>query len=691
MKYMLLDCLSRRSLSCRKSISLTIVAAAMLASSLAFAQTSQVPEELPLSGSAYVIAGEAYEAFGRGDYGVAISKAREAIRQRPDVARLRVLLVLSLEAAGQIENAKTTAEQFIAAGDTTAELSGHLARIEGHLSEKAVSPANETPAQQPVVNAAADAANKAYQSFNQKNWKDAIIRAREAMRLAPDNRDYRLLLVNSLIAAGETFVAEKEISSILLQFGPDRSLLQQRGYLRQKAGSPVAAANDFENALKMAGSAKDKRLLRLSLADARIAAKQPQRALDALAPFSDEKSYDVTSRRGFALSALGQKKEALEAFTLAAQDAPTPSQRDVIIASKIGTLADLDEMGEARAVLGEALTEGQLGTLSSFERPYLALRSEDFTTADMLFKAEQEQGRLKGKALIDAAYTAKKVFDNKRAGNLMRLSIDAYEAGQISLEPQYVFGLRREVADMTRNWGAYASVVYGSVGVMPGATFVPISGGNVTQSIKEIYWRPPVIGYRNGALFELFVRSFTTLDDDTGGPVGVSTMQGSVGARWKPFSNYNVVLEASRLFPIGKDSREDTLLRIAFSESRGTDLRVDVPSWWMGQIYAEAGRYLEEKQNIANIEARAGHSIRIDGISNRLVLSPFVAVNANFDSLLETKWAVGVGPGVNVRYWFREDKYTAPMSYIDLNVQYRFKIEGDKRAEGLSAGLLFAY
>jgi len=663
----------------------------MLASSLAFAQTTQVPEELPLSGPAYTIASEAYEAFSRGDYGVAAAKAGEALRQRPDVARLRVLLVLSLEASGQVETAQHTAEQFIAAGDTSAELSGHLKRIQERLAEKTAPSMHDVPAQAIVVDAAAQAANKAYQAFNQKDWGTAVIQAREATRLAPDNRDYHLLVINALVAAGEIPLAEKEISSALSQFGPDAGLLRQRGYLRQKTGNPGAAANDFENAMKLTAGAKDKRLLRLSLADAAIAAKQPQRALDALAPFGNEENYDVTSRRAFALTALGRKKEALEAFTLAARDAPTSSQRDVIIAARIGILADLDQMGEARATLEEALAEGQLETLSSFERPYLALRSEDFKTADMLFKAEQEQGRLKGKAMIDAAYTAKKVFDNKRAEDLIRSSIDAHEAGQLSLEPQYVFGLRREVADMTRVWGAYASVIYGSVGVMPGATFVPISGGNITQTIKEIYWRPPVMGYRNGSLFEVFVRSFTTLDDDTGGPVGISTMQGSVGARWKPFSNYNVVLEASRLFPIGRNSREDTLLRVAFSESRGTDLRVDIPSWWMGQIYAEAGRYLEEKQNIANIEARAGHSIRMDGISNRLVLSPFVAMNANFDSLLATKWAVGVGPGVNLRYWFREDKYTAPMSYIDVNVQYRFKIDGDKRAEGLSAGLLFAY
>lgn len=43
--------------------------------------------------------------------------------------------------------------------------------------------------------------------------------------------------------------------------------------------------------------------------------------------------------------------------------------------------------------------------------------------------------------------------------------------GKLQLDPQYLFGLRREVAELTRTWGAYALVSYGPVGV--GARFVP--------------------------------------------------------------------------------------------------------------------------------------------------------------------------------------------------------------------------
>ncbi|MDP1998694.1 MAG: hypothetical protein Q8K22_03765 [Rhodoferax sp.] len=43
---------------------------------------------------------------------------------------------------------------------------------------------------------------------------------------------------------------------------------------------------------------------------------------------------------------------------------------------------------------------------------------------------------------------------------------------------------------------------------------------------------------------------------------------------------------------------------------------------------------------------------------------------------------MGMGPGLNFRYWFNDDFYTAPRSFVDLSLQYRFKLQGDERAQG---------
>jgi hypothetical protein len=55
------------------------------------------------------------------------------------------------------------------------------------------------------------------------------------------------------------------------------------------------------------------------------------------------------------------------------------------------------------------------------------------------------------------------------------------------------------------------------------------------------------------------------------------------------------------------------------------------------------------------------------------------------------KTSAGIGPGVSLRRWFREDVYTAPRSYWDLTVQYRARLTGDDRMRGLYVNGLVNY
>ncbi|HWV09365.1 MAG TPA: bacteriophage N4 adsorption protein A, partial [Pseudomonas sp.] len=109
---------------------------------------------------------------------------------------------------------------------------------------------------------------------------------------------------------------------------------------------------------------------------------------------------------------------------------------------------------------------------------------------------------------------------------------------------------------------------------------------------------------------------------------------------------------------------------------------------------------------------RVGRSYRLDAISDRLVLFPYAVVGADWlwnknrasaniqgesfsvDQLGNgSSWSLGAGPGFNVRYWFREDHYNAPRSYLDLTTQYRFNIGGGSadRARGLFINLTLSY
>ncbi|PWV83643.1 NfrA family protein [Phyllobacterium myrsinacearum] len=727
-------------------------------------QAGSTEDELPLTGPAYEIAKEAYDAFARHDYGVAAARVREAIRQRPDVGRLRTLLVQALAAAGQSEDARREALQ--AADDPLLSPASRAALKNLAVTDKKPSepPVNASPAQgsgapsqatpayqaadaayraydrrdydtavskareavdldpsnaayhtllanalaaqklairqraldtsaaQASVQSPADrAANAAYAAIRRQRYGEALGFAREAVRRAPDNRNFRLLLIQTLVQNRRQSDALVETGRAISRFGRTSDLLRQRGVLKAGLGDQKGAFDDFSAALQLPGSKDSKRFLRLALADAALASSHPEAAFAALQPFGASAEYAVWIRRGRALQLMKDFAGAEAALARAQQMAATPPERDEVAAARIGLLNAENKKREAAGLFAASRAAGQFATLNTVSLGYLATQAGDDATAHEAFQLAKRKGELHGSQLIDAAYAARRVYSNEEAVSLLHQAIDAQEQGEFNLEPQALFGLRRETADLTREFGAYSTLSYGSSGVSNG-TFQPLSNsGRILQLGSEVYWRPPVIGYRDGATFEFFARQFTTLTDSLNGPTGFSTTQGSVGARWKPFSRYNFVLEASKLFKIGKYSRNDTLLRAALSDGFGTDLRVDVPAWWTGQYYAEAGRYVESGQNIANGEARLGRSFRMDSIDDHLVLTPFVAVAANFDSDLANEFALGAGPGLNARYWFREDKYRAPMSYVDLTVQYRVRVAGDDRAGGVFAGLSVAY
>ena len=55
-------------------------------------------------------------------------------------------------------------------------------------------------------------------------------------------------------------------------------------------------------------------------------------------------------------------------------------------------------------------------------------------------------------------------------------------------------------------------------------------------------------------------------------------------------SQHNMVLSFSRVF--GSNTASNWLAQAAYSLDQGTDLRVDVASWWTTRVACEVGRYL---------------------------------------------------------------------------------------------------
>ncbi|MFJ9450194.1 tetratricopeptide repeat protein [Herbaspirillum sp. NPDC101397] len=475
---------------------------------------------------------------------------------------------------------------------------------------------------QPPRDRGYDEATLAYQALDSKDYVAASMHARKAIAAAPQNRDYRVLLLDALTDANDFAAAEQAANDALAQGqGQDAVLLAQRGAIRERLGKAAAAREDYAEALALGGL-------------------------------------------------------------------PPTMQIDL--------LAHLNRRTEARKVFDEARRSGALDQLSPLELAYLASSAGDDAAAHAAFSEADRSGKLPDQALDDAAFAATRAHDDRSALAYFKRSIDAAnDTNPANKSAQQQFDTRRAVSTIDREFGFIASLTRSgggpsagsaaAAGAQPGA-----SGNNGSlQAGAEAYWRP--FGYRNGSTVEIFGRVFQTLQDKSRGATGTQTAQATVGARWKPWSSQNVVVSFGRLIPIGSQASSDWLAQLAYSDGIGTDLRVDRLSWWTTQWYAEAGHYLQHPQTYGLASLQAGRSFRLDGVDPRLVVFPHLTLNTDYNSLNQQRSATGIGPGVNLRYWFREDAYHAPRSYVEVSLQYRMKISGDERARGFFMTTTLSY
>ncbi len=391
----------------------------------------------------------------------------------------------------------------------------------------------------------------------------------------------------------------------------------------------------------------------------------------------------VLARRGSIRKRLGNDAGANEDFSAAlatGQLAP---------AAEIGALADLGRKSEARSRFAQLQAGGELRNASDLDLAYLAARIGDDAAARESFARADAAGKLPETSLQDSAYTALRAGRDSEAVEYFKRTIDAADSLKLRLEPQMLFNTRRAVADITREGGVIASLIYrgGGSGLVSGFGATPGIVGNKTAQLGvEAYWRP--FGYRNGRYVEVFARGFETLYSQVGGATGGDSLQTALGIRWKPFSTHNAVLSLSRVFT--KGAEDDWLAQAAYSLDLGTDLRVDVSDWWTTRVAAEVGHYMHNPQTYGLASAQVGKSFRMAG-DGKTVVFPHAVAAAEYNSRLVDKLSVGAGPGVSLRHWFREDKYAAPRSYVDFSLQYRFHLSGDERAKGLFLTSLISY
>lgn len=476
-------------------------------------------------------------------------------------------------------------------------------------------------------------ASAAYKAFDDGRFPDAAVSAGKAVELAPGNRDYKLLQLSALMRAGDLTAADEVATSLLAEAPKNARLLVQRGQIRQQLDQVERAQADFSAALDASAEAK------------------------------------------------------------AAGASPLVASNSLPAAVEMGLLVDVGRRPEAKLRFDQAVAAGGAGELAGVpdtEQAYLGVRVGNDTAALAAFDRADATGKLANTSYQDAAFSAIRARQDDQAVGYFKRAIDDAGALRLRMEPRLLFDTRRAVAEVSREGGVIASLTYR--GAVSGLGVTPGVGTDSLQAGVEGYWRP--WGYQNGEYVELFARAFQTLYSKGGGAKGPGTLQAAVGIRYKPFTSQNLVASFSRAFaPSG--GRNDWLAQLGYSADSGTDLRIDVPSWWTTKTSAEIGRYLSEGQSYALAQFQAGRSYRLgdgdtDG-SGRWVLYPHLSLAADYDSTAVDKTSVGFGPGLTGRYWFREDTYAAPRSYLDLSLQYRARIGGAERAKGLFVNTTLSY
>ena len=528
------------------------------------------------------------------------------------------------------------------------------------------------------------AAARAYAAAERGSNEEALREARIAARLAPNNRDYQLLLFNLLVANGQREEALGVADALVRRFGTTPAFDVQRAALLAELERRAEARTLLDSAIRSRGfDAQEERSARITLADAAQADNDPAAALAALEPLRSEVSYDILSRRGFALEALRRREEAVDAFEGAFHLAVSPEQRSAMARSQISNLVELRRTDEARALFDRYREAGVLDRSPATDIAYLASSVGDQRLARQYFQRAAADGTLRGRMLLDAAYNAKNVGEEDAAVRYFEAALAEDRAGTLQLEPQTRLNVTSEIRETGRDVGGYLSVARSPTGSFAGG---PQGGADATYAGGEIFWRPP--GTRTH--LELFARAFMTLDQEEGA-TGPETTQGYLGVRVRPFLEYNLVFEASRLIPIGEFAQSDWLLRTGFGFGQGGGLRLDVPDWTEWSLFGELGQFIESGQTIANLEARYGRALRLGGVRAYTTVTPFIGARANYDSVFSDPFSIGAGPGVSFRRGLGAGPYRAPWSVLDLTLQYRFGLTGGDQAEGVYAGATLSY
>ncbi len=377
---------------------------------------------------------------------------------------------------------------------------------------------------------------------------------------------------------------------------------------------------------------------------------------------------------------LGEFSEAAEAYRHAASLTQDGEARGFRLRAAAYAYVLNDDRQTARDVLAQAENDPLVSIEGSVDWAMIAISASDDRMAQRLLSDGSLDATLTRQQLLDSAYSAKRRGLDARAVTLFRLA-------QIS-EPNVAFAaeqhaaIEREIALLDNQWSLSGQIAYAESG-RPIAIFnQPATTGQSLQGGLELGFRP--MGWQNGRPLTVFGRVFAATPVNEGS-LSSDVVQGWVGVQYKPLSNANFVLEASRLFAINDAAINDWGLRAAFSQDRGLNDFAGRSDWATWRLYGDVAYLVESDVTYGTFEGRYGRAFS----SGEMIFTPHALAYAGFDSNRLNEWGTAIGAGLSARRWLDSGTGKLTPSYVDLTIQYREAISGTEQVQGLNVVVSF--
>jgi tetratricopeptide (TPR) repeat protein len=432
-----------------------------------------------------------------------------------------------------------------------------------------------------------------------------------------------------------------------------------------------AAGNNHEPSMQQ------RLTLSLALARSYRLAGQPQKALETLQPLgggpwpstaTEAEYHDEVAR---AEDALGRPSEALIELQKAVALEPTAERR-----FRLGQLAErLGDHAEARRQLEEAVAADPGNTEYKAALAYTLRRSGESARAAQLMSEVLAAEPKRYTLHEDLGYTYLSLGENERAIEQFKWVIDnrqlypAETPEERMATERKMAALRETVSSVEPHWTALAysnlclSGTYCNRRITNLGSLLSANQGGI-----ELAYQPPEIGYVDGRILQGFARTYFSYSPGTVNPQGES-FQGGVGLRYKPLSDYNLVLSGERMVRLGSASQNNWMARAAFSTSTGAGGYIVEPEAGRPRyslLYLDlAATLASPRQYLTYGDVREGLNFRL---TDRVVISPFVygIFRGNYGVGPNTSAETGVGLSLRGFFDFIEDEYHAPRDAIEI-------------------------